>query len=190
MYTIYHIPGKKIGVTRNLNNRVTEQQGYASEEYEVLLTSDDIDYVSYKEIELQKSYGYKVDRQPYKNLIKSKKMKINATEQTSTFPIPLNKLKGNLMDNVGVKWSTDHGEFELTADTITWIMANAKKSMFNDKRCFIYNKAFAAAFSNSWNKEDRFELIRQWAHSKGIYDKGDSKTQYRSEEHTSELQSR
>jgi NTP pyrophosphatase (non-canonical NTP hydrolase) len=178
MYYIYHIPGKKIGVTRNLNNRVTEQQGYASEEYEVLLTSDDIDYVSYKEIELQKSYGYKVDRQPYKNLIKSKKMKINATEQTSTFPIPLNKLKGNLMDNVGVKWSTDHGEFELTADTITWIMANAKKSMFNDKRCFIYNKAFAAAFGDSWNKEDRFELIRQWAHSKGIYDKGDSKTQY------------
>ncbi len=178
MYYIYHIPGKKIGVTRNLNSRVTEQQGYASEEYEVLLTSDDIDYVSYKEIELQKSYGYKVDRQPYKNLIKSKKMKINATEQTSTFPIPLNKLKGNLMDNVGVKWSTDHGEFELTADTITWIMANAKKSMFNDKRCFIYNKAFAAAFNDSWNKEDRFELIRQWAHSKGIYDKGDSKTQY------------
>ena len=63
MYYIYHIPGKKIGVTRNLNNRVTEQQGYASDEYEVLLTSDDIDYVSYKEIELQKSYGYKVDRQ-------------------------------------------------------------------------------------------------------------------------------
>ena len=59
MYYIYHIPGKKIGVTRNLNNRVTEQQGYASDEYEVLLTSDDIDYVSYKEIELQKSYGYK-----------------------------------------------------------------------------------------------------------------------------------
>ena len=178
MYYIYHIPGKKIGVTRNLNNRVTEQQGYASDEYEVLLTSDDIDYVSYKEIELQKSYGYKIDRQSYKNLIKSNKMKINATEQTSTFPFPLNKLKGNLMDNVGVKWSTDHGDFELTAETITWIMANAKRSMFNDHRSYIYNKAFAAAFSQSWNKEDRFELIRQWAHAKGIYDKGDSKTQY------------
>jgi NTP pyrophosphatase (non-canonical NTP hydrolase) len=178
MYYIYHIPGKKIGVTRNLNNRVTEQQGYASEEYEVLLTSDDIDYVSYKEIELQKSYGYKVDRQPYKNLIKSKKMKINATEQTSTFPIPLNKLKGNLMDNVGVKWSTEHGEFELTADSIKWIIANAKTSMYNDNRCFIYNKAFSSIFNESYNKNDRFELIRQWAHTRGIYDKGDSRTQY------------
>ena len=27
MYYIYHIPGKKIGVTRDLNSRVTQQQG-------------------------------------------------------------------------------------------------------------------------------------------------------------------
>jgi len=179
MYTIYHIPGKKIGVTRNINKRVTEQQGYAPDEYEVLLTSDDINYVSDMEIELQKSYGYKVDRQSYKNLInKNNKMKINATEQTSTFPFPLNKLKGNLMDKVGVKWSTEHGEFELTADSIKWIIANAKTSMYNDNRCFIYNKAFSSIFNESYNKNDRFELIRQWAHTRGIYDKGDSRTQY------------
>ena len=179
MYTIYHIPGKKIGVTRNINKRVTEQQGYAPDEYEVLLTSDDINYVSDMEIELQKSYGYKVDRQSYKNLInKNNQMKINATEQTSTFPFPLNKLKGNLMDNVGVKWSTQHGEFELTADSIKWIIANAKTSMYNDNRCFIYNKAFSSMFNESYNKNDRFELIRQWAHTRGIYDKGDSRTQY------------
>ena len=60
MYYLYHIPGKKIGVTRNLNTRVTLIQGYKENEYEVLLTSDDIDYVSAKELELQKSYGYKV----------------------------------------------------------------------------------------------------------------------------------
>jgi NTP pyrophosphatase (non-canonical NTP hydrolase) len=179
MYNIYHIPGKKIGVTRNLNKRVTEQQGYGPDEYEVLFISEDIDIISSKEIELQKSYGYKVDRQSYKNLInKNKKMKINATEQTSTFPIPLNKLKGNLMDNVGVKWSTDHGEFELTTETIPWIVANAKKSMYNNGRTYIYNKAFASVFNESYNTNDRFELIRQWAHAKGIYDKGDSKTQY------------
>ena len=89
MYNIYHIPGKKIGVTRNLNKRVTEQQGYGPGEYEVLFTSDDIDFISSKEIELQKSYGYKVDRKLYKNLFN--KMKINATEQTSTFPCPANE---------------------------------------------------------------------------------------------------
>ena len=56
-YYIYHIPGKKIGVTCDLNNRVTVQQGYDSTEYEILENSDDIDYISSKEIELQREYG-------------------------------------------------------------------------------------------------------------------------------------
>ena len=43
MYYLYHIPGKKIGVTRDLNNRVTKQQGYFPDEYEVLDHSTDID---------------------------------------------------------------------------------------------------------------------------------------------------
>ena len=48
MYYLYHIPGKKIGVTRNLNTRVTLIQGYKEGEYEVLETSEDIDYISEK----------------------------------------------------------------------------------------------------------------------------------------------
>ena len=52
MYYIYHIPGKKIGVTRNLKNRVTLMQGYKKGEYEVLETHEDIDYVSKRELEL------------------------------------------------------------------------------------------------------------------------------------------
>ena len=184
MYNIYHIPGKKIGVTRNLNKRVTVQQGYAPDEYEVLLTSDDIDYVSAMELELQKSYGYKVDRQSYKNLYsqKSNKMKINATEQTSTFPCPLNKLKGQLMDNLDLTWETSHGKFTITKDNIPWIIANARTSMFNTNRCYIYNKAFLESIeveaNASWNQNERFELIRKWATERGIYDKGNSHTQY------------
>ena len=102
MYYLYHIPGKKIGVTRDLNNRVTLIQGYKPGEYEVLDQSDDIDYISDKEIELQKSYGYRVDEKLYKNLFKKNTlMKLNPTDQTTTFPMPLNKLKGRLMDNIG-----------------------------------------------------------------------------------------
>ena len=41
-------------------------------------------------------------------------MKINATEQTSTFPVPVNKLKGRLRDNIGLKWQTELGQFEIT----------------------------------------------------------------------------
>ena len=60
-YIIYHIPGKKIGVTTDLYNRVTEQQGYEEGEYEVLEKSNDIDYISLLERKLQKKYGYKND---------------------------------------------------------------------------------------------------------------------------------
>ena len=182
MYYLYHIPGKKIGVTSNLNNRVTLIQGYKADEYEVLDSSDDIDYISDREIELQKSYGYKVDRQKYNQLIKkSNPMKINATEQTSTFPYPVNKLKGNLMDNIGVTWETSHGTFELTLESINWIMSYVKPSMYNDQRSYIYNKAFSYSFDDNIEKTeviDQFQLIRDWAENRGLYSKGDAKTQY------------
>ena len=192
MYYLYHIPGKKIGVTCNLKDRVTRQQGYTADEYEVLLTSDDIDYISHKEIELQQSYGYKKDRKLYKNLFNN--MKINATEQTSTFPVPVTKLKGRLVDNVGMTWQVpDFGQFEITKQNIPWIMMNVNPSMYNENRCYIYNKAFyeaatTAPFASTKEVFEskvvdvlapcRFDLIREWAMDRGIYDKGNSHTQY------------
>jgi len=194
MYYIYHIPGKKIGVTRNLNTRVTLTQGYAPDEYEVLDQSDDIDYISEKEIELQKSYGYRVDRKKYNELVKLNKMNINVTEQTTTFPYPIKKLKGNLMDNIGFKWNTDHGDCILNLDSIRWIMQNVKTSMYNDNRCYVYNKAFAEWFKTPelWGDDTidkpvikcskkplkMFENIRQWAEERGLYDKGNTIVQY------------
>ena len=64
-YYLYHIPGKKIGVTRDLNKRVTQVQGYKPGEYEVLESSTDINYISNREIELQKSFGYRKDTKLY-----------------------------------------------------------------------------------------------------------------------------
>ena len=180
MYYLYHIPGKKIGVTRDLNTRVTLMQGYKEGEYEVLEQSDDIDFISDREIELQKSYGYKVDRKLYKNLFK--KMNINATEQTSTFPCPVNKLKGHLMDNIGLSWETLHGKFEINSTTIPWIVHNAKTSMYNNERCYIYNKAYHEAFiaepAVKVTGATVFDSIRDWADKRGIYDSGDTKTQF------------
>ncbi len=191
-YYLYHIPGKKIGITRNLKDRVTRQQGYTADEYEVLLTSDDIDYISDKEIELQKSYGYKVDRQKYNFLTKkSNRMKLNPTDQTTTFPVPVHKLRGNLMDNIGLKWETPQGyKFEITKENINWILLNVKTSMYNNNRCYIYNKAFNRYIKESVNTtnstypeklssyQGQFELIREWASNKGIYTSGDAKTQF------------
>jgi NTP pyrophosphatase (non-canonical NTP hydrolase) len=96
------------------------------------------------------------------------------------------------MDNLGLKWSTPQGyNFEIKKEYINWIMANVSESMFNSNRCYIYNKAFYEAFFNPKHKQEvfkystsvdkipnRFDLIRQWADERGIYDSGDSKTQY------------
>ena len=54
-YYIYHIPGKKIGVTRDLKYRVEEQQGYEPNEYDVIMKSDNIDYT------LDSSHSYILD---------------------------------------------------------------------------------------------------------------------------------
>ena len=214
-YYLYHIPGKKIGVTRDLISRVVDQQGYSLDEVEVLEQSTDINYISDRELELQLSHGYKVDRQKYKDLyinkIKSNKMHINATEQTSTFPVPVSKLKGRLMDMTGKTWLTSHGEFEINMDTIPWIMDNVKTSMYTTERSYIYNKAFAKYFQVKTRSEEaerfpfgkdayqvyldtlttrsngtldymktdnRFQLIRDWAGERGLYTKGDTKTQF------------
>ena len=185
MYYIYHIPGKKIGVTRNLNKRVTLTQGYKPGEYEVLDQSDDIDYISDKEIELQQSYGYKIDNKLYKNLIK---MKINVTEQTTTFPVPINKLKGRLMDSLGMNWKTEFGKVSLDKDLAHWIVDNAHESMYNKNRCYVYNKAMIEFFNNANSLESLvdyvesqqsiFDSIRNWAKVRGIYENGDARTQY------------
>ena len=196
-YYIYHIPGKKIGVTRDLKYRVEEQQGYGPDEYRVLMKSDNIDYISKQEIYLQKMYGYRVDDEPY-NKLKFNNMNINITEQTTTFPCPVNKLKGQLMDNIGMEWKTDHGDCIITSESVDWIMKNVQTSKYNDQRCYVYNKAFARYFDNNdpYSGKTRtggimtdcrenginmpksyFDLIRKWASNRGLYKDGDPKTQ-------------
>ena len=191
MYSIYHIPGKKVGVTRDLNKRVTQQQGYTPDEYEVLFTGDDINQISLLEIELQKSYGYKVDTTLYKNLFKNNnQMKLNSTDQTTTFPVPLNKLKGRLMDSLGLSWVTPQGyRFTIDAQNVIWIMNNVFSSQFSNERCFIYNKAFhefeeerfeVQTISPAYEPDEDdniFDEIRTWAFNRGIYKSGDTKTQ-------------
>ena len=204
-YIIYHIPGKKIGVTSDLYERVTNQQGYETGEYEVIESSNDIDYISKRELELQEKYGYRVDLKPYNELSNNKfnlnNMKINVTEQTTTFPCPINKLKGQLMDNLEMRWQTEHGDVYLDDGLAKWIVKNAKTSMFNNERCYVYNKAMARYIKNTVNTErakamdlpfpemngtyeheDKvwfaFDQIRDWAEYRGIYAEGDPKTQY------------
>ena len=210
-YALYHIPGKKIGVTNNLKYRVEEQQGYEPGEYEILAWSDDISYISQLEHEMQVEHGYPVDMKLYEKLFNNNfkefnKMKINVTEATTTFPCPANKLKGRLMDELGMTWTTAHGEFTITTQTINWIIGNVKPSQYSKDRCYIYNKAMAKYYDHDPHRnvtvgtthkadvvreaeiecettcydcgDNIFNCIRAWADERGLYDKGDPKTQY------------
>ena len=228
MYYMYHIPGVKIGVTTDFKDRVERQQGYEPNEYEILMSTEDIDFISNEEIKWQKQLGYRVDRQLYKDLHNNNfkqlnNMNINVTEMTTTFPCPVNKLKGRLMDNKDMSWETEFGECFITEKSIDWIMDNVKSSQYTQDRCYIYNKAFARWFDNNsaydrldnakqmndqYNGKCRsgalaptgirqetcnhksyqecdcgtlnpshFDLIREWAETRGLYNEGDPKTQ-------------
>lgn len=175
-YYIYHIPGVKVGVTRNPKNRVEKIQGYKSYQYEILETSDDIDYISSREIELQTRYGYRVESKPYKLIFKS--MKINCTNNTSTFPCRKRNLKKFIEENLEeLEWVLPDGtEMSVNKGNADWVVQNAQKSQFSDN-CYIYNKAFLENEKIAETSVEIFDKIREWAEERGLYDKGDVKTQ-------------
>jgi len=57
-YYIYHIPGIKIGCTKNIKTRI-KVQGFT--EYEILEEHTNIQIAADRERELQREYGYQVD---------------------------------------------------------------------------------------------------------------------------------
>ena len=209
MYYVYHIPKIKIGMTKDLGDRVFEQQGYEPEEVELLFVSRDMAAASKKEIEYQKFYGYPIDRQSYKSLMKKQKpkkkamkkdkFKINVTDMTTTFPCYAREIVSYLMDNRGRIIELNDGQKFVVNDTlINWCKDNARTSMYTNDRCYVYNKALAKAVKEDMpaNIAEAMEMqvnyeyvstscgkcifpaIRSWAHERGLYEKGDVKTQY------------
>ena len=68
-------------------------------------------------------------------------------------------------------------------------MENVQTSRYNPERCYVYNKAFARFYDNHQVSDgvenqpcdvcpNQFDLIREWADERGLYEKGDAKTQY------------
>ena len=182
-YKIYHIPGVKVGCTTNVQKRIIETQGYKPGEYEILFETDDVAEASKVEQTLQKDLGYKVDRKPYKDLFKKAMNKHSSSPTTTTFKISSNELNGNFLADL--KIITQYGEFKLdSTDKIDWVISNVHNSQFGPNTCYIYNKAMAEAGEfqtltkqKLYSHQDQFELIREWAKERGLYDKGDVKTQ-------------
>jgi NTP pyrophosphatase (non-canonical NTP hydrolase) len=180
-YKIYHIPGVKIGCTTNVQKRIIETQGYKPGEYEILFETDDVAEASKVEQTLQKDLGYKVDRKPYKDLFKKTMNKHSSSPTTTTFKISSKELNANFLADLEIK--TQHGTFKLdSTDKIDWVISNVHNSQFGPSTCYIYNKAMAEAgefqtLTKPVLSDNIFEDIRQWANDRGLYDKGDAKTQ-------------
>jgi len=179
-YKVYHIPGVKIGCTTDIQKRVVETQGYKQGEYEILLQTDSIAEASQAERILQQDLGYKVDRNLYKDLFKKRKSmnKHSSSEFTTTFKIPKKDIDSSFLS--GLKIKTNKETYVLdTEDKINWVISNVHASQFGPGTCYVYNKAMAEAkaFNPKNNQINQFELIREWAKERGLYDKGDLKTQ-------------
>ena len=193
MYYLYHIPHKKIGMTCNIFNRVIKEQGYNQNEFDILFSSANMNEVAEKEIYYQKLFGYKHDLNSYEDVMKlntninksNEIMQLNVTEQTVTFPVPVNKLKGALMDNLGIEFSTQYGDYKVTPELVRTLVKNARESMFDINRSYVYNKVldvatkeFTEPLTKAVDMNETFNSIRAWAENRGIYDSGDVKTQY------------
>jgi hypothetical protein len=74
-YTIYHIPGVKIGCTAWPEKRIPGQ-GFT--EYEILEVHTDIYEASNREIELQKQYGYTPDQSLYWQTVQNSGLNLEA----------------------------------------------------------------------------------------------------------------
>lgn len=69
MHYIYHIPGKKIGCTTEYPQRCIEQN---FDNYELLETHEDGWIAGDREQELQKQYGYPVDKTHYMVILQNR----------------------------------------------------------------------------------------------------------------------
>ena len=202
MYFVYHIPKVKIGMTHDLGTRVFEKQGYDPSEVQILYATRSMEEASELEIVYQKSFGYKVDRISYKDLMETKEpksFKINVTDMTTTFPVWKFDVRKYLTKNLNKVINLNTGEkIKITQKLIDWIDVNSIDSMYTKGRTFVYNKALLKFVNNpkpndidvkydlvTGEKEVStkcsrciFDEIRLWATERGLYQKGDVKTQY------------
>jgi hypothetical protein len=134
--------------------------------------------------------------------------KPNVTDQTVTFPCPIVKLDGWMRSKLPLSITIPNkGVALVTLENINEVMDLVQTSQWRKERCYIYNNKLYAAckeqtvqgsndfMSMTVNEPSYaydyqspavtatcnkciFPKIREWAKERGIFDKGDAKTQY------------
>lgn len=105
-YTIYHIPGIKIGCSKRIENRIKEQKFI---EYEILELHTDINIASEREKALNKQYGYEWDdTQDYRILNKIRPNSIKASKLKLSKPFYSKNLKdGSIKTHLSLRECSD-----------------------------------------------------------------------------------
>ena len=134
--------------------------------------------------------------------------KPNVTDQTVTFPCPIVKLDGWMRSKLPLSITIPNKGIALvTLENLNEVMDLVQTSQWRKERCYIYNNKLYAAckeqpkqgsndfMSMTVNEPSYaydyqppavtatcnkciFPAIREWAKERGIFDKGDAKTQY------------
>jgi hypothetical protein len=138
-YYIYHIKGVKIGCSDEPELRVNKQ-GYT--EYEILETHTDIMVASNREIELQKQYGYKVDKIPYWKSIEHRKKGSKTLKENGYYDnFGKNPLTKKACVALDIKTNTIIKEFSSLAEACEWIGTGGRQHIrgcCNNKRVSAY----------------------------------------------------
>lgn len=125
------------------------------------------------------------------NTKKMKKMKKNK-DLITVFPMitvincPESKVKGRLYDLLGQEFSTIYGDYDITTESIDWIMSNGE-IYDGDKFSFNNLELIKSSFNNAIDdlkeesKEDVetvFDKIRTWGYRKGIIQNSNKEKQF------------
>lgn len=183
MYYVYYVKGVKVGCTKDVKKRVEEEQGY--KDYIILYETEDIKKASNAERFYQEKLGYKVDSNTYEELTLSKNKKqdmLSITKQTITFKVEPKLIDKDFLLKIGEIKDVNGVDIKICEELADWILSNLKQSQFNNEK-FVYNQSLINAYefikeNKAITKVSVFNKIREWAKERGLYEKGDGKTQY------------
>lgn len=199
MFTVYHLPQlEKVGCTNNFERRMKEQDVEPLDEY--IKFKGTLEEASLVEDELRKFYNYKPDsNMTYREKFKTLEGNLSNTDKsilkswTKSHFVGWNELdKGASKDDLRasmerfeeISLETKGGTFKFTRDDIPELVKKAKTSQHRDYYWATTNLE-AIKKNENLRREDNdrssipeFEQIRAWATKRGLYEKGDPKTQY------------
>ena len=107
---------------------------------------------------------------------------IKKTNHTITFKVLKENITKDFLIDLNVIYDVNGTDIIINEELAELMIKNLKKSQFNDEM-FIYNQSLVNAYefvieNENIKNQNNFDNIREWAKERGIFDKGDSKTQY------------